>query len=353
MSVASANRKKPSTASRLLLVSTPPTLPEARSLEDGSSLAPYAASTPSTWTMIPSGEQKDAERRWWVDAELSCPKATWVACCVDPGRRWDVITSLLPALVLIMYGVLRLFPDLVAVPREGVAPTLAAIAPFVYSGSFLVSIAYHISLTDRICSAFTHELDVGFIMIGLAFTAALLPLCVGTNVDGSLSDFLQTSTWIDGPVAAGVAFLAFFVERIFSPSEFSYTDRNDPSEPDYRNIHINPTSGWGHAREALIAILAASWLIYVPFLSTDLRTVPGQSPPPVAIVQTTATAVFFVAAFVDFVGVARWLQCSAPTACSHSTWHVAALVAVLISIFNVDFLLLRWQCEGPWSVVAL
>lgn len=289
-----------------------------------------------------------SNERWWVGQELPWSTSVWVACCVDPGRRYDVITSIVPSISLAIYGILRLSPEIIALPREGPAPIAAAIAPFVYCSSFLVSILYHVSLPHKLSSAISREFDFAFIMVGLAYTFALLAACVGTSIDGSLSPRVSTNMWIDAPVAAAITIVSFAFERIGTPVELSHTDRNDPSELDHRAIHRNPTAGWDSVRQSIIAILALSWVLLIPSLSNDLRRIPNRGHPPIVVVQMLATAVFFIAAFFDFVNLARHLGSKTPTACSHSTWHLAALVAIFISILNVDLLLLRWQCQGSW-----
>jgi hypothetical protein len=68
------------------------------------------------------------------------------------------------------------------------------------------------------------------------------------------------------------------------------------------------------------------------------------------LVQSLATSLFFVAAFFNLTSVAHIINPYTPTSASHTLWHYMALIALVATVWNMDFLLARWQIDGEWEV---
>lgn len=282
-------------------------------------------------------------------SSLCSPKAWINGCCIDAGRRIDVMSSLLGAIVPYAYGLWRLRQDVSVPTTQGVAATLVTVLPFVYGTEFLISAVYHVAVPFPVASSVLRELDILGIQVSLGITTLAVVLTLCTMPDGTLAPELQPQVWVEPIATTAVISTAFLVQRLFVPPQATHQPLNDPSQEDFRHVH-SYRGWWNAARSFCIFLLATGWLVQSNLFVGGLRKRDGLSPPPVFLVQLLSLVIFLMAAFVDVSGLAALCAPSVPDAFAHTTWHLVATIAMMFSLINIDFLLLRWQLDGPWTV---
>jgi len=281
----------------------------------------------------------------WCCSVFTLRNAVWL----DLGRQCDVLSSLSGVIILLFYGVLRNIDGVFPLPMQGIAGWMGRIAPFVYATIFFISGLYHISVPFPFESAFYLELDISGIQVGLCYSCLWMLVLISCNSEGNVLQGVRAQPFIDLLATLVVSLLFFTIQRWRLPSKMTHMDLNSPDSADYRKKHIMP-DGWQALRSRMVALLCIGWLFQLTLYENAVRDRQGMTPPPFILVQSLATSLFFVAAFFNLTSVAHIINPYTPTSASHTLWHYMALIALVATVWNMDFLLARWQIDGEWEV---
>lgn len=279
----------------------------------------------------------------------SSPEETLVAerTSKERVRAYDVCTSILATLLLAGYGIVRLQPSFLRLPRNGLAAWLSTALPFVFALVFFCSTVYHCSLEVPLASAVLKEFNFAAMFVAISFATITLHVTLSSDPEGGISQ-LPIMLWMDPLLVASFAVFCFVTQRLRIPPEQTYHRVDDDKDEDSRTIHRNPDE-WDDARARMLFVASLLWVTQVELFTKGLRQREHREAPPVAIVQGIATLVFVVAALCDTAPLVNICALRTSETCARTTWHILSLLAIGLTLFNLDAYLLRWQLDGDWE----